>query len=300
MHATFLEALGGVFRAHALAAGAHAGGVRQPATARARHGGIVRRRGGRRGRRVRLALVRGRDWFLASLFISPAAQGRGVGPALLDAVGARPTRQRARSRMRSSPRYSNVLYGRRGLIPATPLLTFSGVPRIEAPAVDEREADIAAIDDAAYGFDRDVDHRFWAQFAHRRAWGDAYSYAFRAAASAPSPACRQEPRQRRSPSSSRADGPGAGARPGLVRELVEVFSARDSARAGPRPPAALARARGADGARAVGLHPVLDRVGGGSGGGGRVGEERPVPPASGTTSSTSRGAASATARAARG
>jgi hypothetical protein len=55
---------------------------------------------------------------------------------------------------------SNGLYGRRGLIPVTPLLAFSGLPigaREQLQELDDARKAIAAIDAAAYGFDRSVD-----------------------------------------------------------------------------------------------------------------------------------------------
>ena len=73
---------------------------------------------------------------------------------------------------------SNVLYGRRGLVPATPVLTFFGRPRIDATAEPGAAADTRAIDELAYGFDREVDHRHWARHARRTDWEDAYSYVF--------------------------------------------------------------------------------------------------------------------------
>jgi GNAT superfamily N-acetyltransferase len=121
------------------------------------------------------AWTRDDHWFLASLFVSPTAQGRGVGPALLDAVWGDAGHRLTITD--SIQPVSNVLYGRRGLIPATPVLTFTGVPAIDAGGV-ESEADLAAIDRAAYGFDRAVDHRLWASVARRTTWGDAYSYVF--------------------------------------------------------------------------------------------------------------------------
>ncbi len=119
--------------------------------------------------------TRGDDWFLASLFVRPEAQGSGVGPALLDAVWGSASRRRTMTD--SIQPVSNAVYGRRGLIPVTPVLTFTGLPRLDAE-LDEADADIAALDAAAYGFDRAVDHRFWAGIARRTTWGDAYSYAF--------------------------------------------------------------------------------------------------------------------------
>ncbi len=118
--------------------------------------------------------TRGDDWFLASLFVAPAAHGRGVGPALLDAVWGEARRRRTITD--AIQPISNALYGRRGLAPVTPLLTFAGTPRLETAATEPREADLVAIDEVAYGFDRDVDHRYWSQHARRTEWGDAYSY----------------------------------------------------------------------------------------------------------------------------
>jgi GNAT superfamily N-acetyltransferase len=121
------------------------------------------------------AWTRDDHWFLASLFVSPAVQGRGIGAALLDAVwGDAPHRLTITDSIQP---VSNVIYGRRGLLPATPVLTFTGMPVIDAEG-REGDADLAAIDRAAYGFDRAVDHRFWERAARRTTWGDAYSYAF--------------------------------------------------------------------------------------------------------------------------
>lgn len=121
--------------------------------------------------------TRGDDWFLASLFVAPSAQAGGVGSALLDAVWG--TAERRRTLTDAIQPISNVLYARRGLIPSTPMLTFTGTPAVYASeAYEEAPADIAAIDAAAYGFDRAVDHRYWERVARRTTWDDAYSYAF--------------------------------------------------------------------------------------------------------------------------
>ena len=177
MHVTFLDALGGVFRAHAFEPPGRSLEVFSSLQAHVRDtgasyvavdaGAVVA---------FGSALTRGRDWFLCSLFVSPAAQGRGVGPALLDAVWGEAERRRTITD--AIQPISNALYGRRGLIPATPLLTFSGMPVVDAEPAEERPADLAAIDAAAYGFDRAPDHAFWSRHARRSTWGDAYAYAF--------------------------------------------------------------------------------------------------------------------------
>jgi predicted GNAT family acetyltransferase len=119
--------------------------------------------------------TRGDDWFLASLFVAPAVHGRGVGTSLLDAVWTEAKRRRTMTD--AIQPISNSLYGRRGLVPATPVLTFYGRPQIDAP-VEPEAADLARIDELSYGFDRAVDHRHWSQHARRTEWQDAYSYAF--------------------------------------------------------------------------------------------------------------------------
>ncbi len=121
------------------------------------------------------AYARGGDWFLASLFVAPAMQGRGVGPALLDAVWGEAPRRRTITD--SHQPVSNVLYGRRGLVATTPILTFEGRPEGCSSDAEAASGDLADIDAAAYGFDRSVDHAYWGQVTRRTTWGDAYSYA---------------------------------------------------------------------------------------------------------------------------
>ena len=123
------------------------------------------------------ALVRGEDWFLSSLFVRPETQARGLGTQLLDAVWG-DGQPRRRTITDAFQPVSNALYGRRGLIPVTPLLAFEGAPHDVRAAAEEAPADLAAIDEAAYGFDRSPDHAYWERIARRTEWGDAYSYVF--------------------------------------------------------------------------------------------------------------------------
>jgi GNAT superfamily N-acetyltransferase len=160
------------------------------------------------------------DWFLASLFVRGRVQGRGVGPLLLETVWG--DARRRRTVTDAIQPVSNVLYGRRGLVPSTPLLTFTGVPRLDATG-EESPADIAAIDAAAYGFDRAIDHRYWELHSRRAEWGDAYSYAFPSgdlgpvAGTTPAAAARALAAElARSKTSVRVRIPGS------ARELVEV------------------------------------------------------------------------------
>lgn len=166
------------------------------------------------------AWTRGDDWFLASLFIRGGAQGRGIGPQLLDAVWGDASRRRTVTD--AIQPVSNVLYGRRGLSPVTPLLTFAGTARLDASA-EESAADVQAIDAVAYGFDRTVDHRYWEQHARRTEWGDAYSYVFPrgdvgpVGGSTPAAAARALAAEL-----ARSDGPVRVRIPGSARELVSV------------------------------------------------------------------------------
>ena len=148
----------------------------------------------RRGRRVGYvaAWLRGRDWFLGSLFVAPAAQGAGVGSRLLEAAWSDGDLRRRTLTDAIQP-ISNALYARRGLVPATPLLSFSGVPtRSGSESVLKIGAarSVVELDEAAYGFDRSVDHRLWGEVAERTIWlrddlPAAYSYRFPSGAVGP-------------------------------------------------------------------------------------------------------------------
>jgi hypothetical protein len=176
------------------------------------------------------AWVRGDDWFLASLFVAQSSQGRGVGPALLDAVWSDHARRRRTITDAIQP-VSNALYGRRGLIPVTPLLAFSGPPvgaQERLQAVDDARGSLAAIDAAAYGFDRSVDHEHWVQNARRTVWARAgapvaYSYAFPGGATGPVAGLTPADAAAALESAlARAAGPVNVRMPGSARALVAV------------------------------------------------------------------------------
>jgi len=182
LHTTFLDAIDSVFSPHAFEAPSpslEVFGSLQRHVAATGASVVAEERGSVVG--FGAAWTRDDNWFLASLFVDRSAQGRGVGPALLDAVWG-DARYRRTMTDAIQP-VSNVLYGRRGLLPATPILTFTGRPHRPA-AVTEPDAggpgshELEAIDAAAYGFDRSVDHRFWSRFARRTDWADAYAYVF--------------------------------------------------------------------------------------------------------------------------
>jgi GNAT superfamily N-acetyltransferase len=178
------------------------------------------------------AWSRGDDWFLACLFVRGRAQGRGVGSMLLDADWG--DARRRRTVTDAIQPVSNVLYGRRGLVPATPLLTFEGVPRLSAGAAEAR-ADLAAIDAVAYGFDRTIDHRYWELHARRTEWGDAYSYAFPRGDIGPVAGTTSAAAARALAAElARSEGAVRVRVPGSARELVEV-ALRAELRLGPVP-----------------------------------------------------------------
>jgi GNAT superfamily N-acetyltransferase len=128
------------------------------------------------------AWSRGDDWFLASLFVAPDAQGAGVGRTLLDAVWGGSYARRRTITDAIQP-ISNALYAARGLVPATPVLVLAGTPTGGTATLEEGSGDLAPIDAAAYGFDRAADHEYWGRHARRTVWlrdgaAVAYSYAF--------------------------------------------------------------------------------------------------------------------------
>ncbi|TAL10194.1 MAG: N-acetyltransferase [Chloroflexota bacterium] len=120
------------------------------------------------------AFVRGDRWFLAALFVDPATQGRGIGRTLFGLAFEGAPRRRITITDSIQP-VSNALYGRHGLLPATPMLGFVGTgvqPAAVAGLENVTVADetLAALDEQAYGFDRAADHMFWARQALRTAW----------------------------------------------------------------------------------------------------------------------------------
>jgi GNAT superfamily N-acetyltransferase len=132
------------------------------------------------------ALVRGDSWFLASLFVLPEHQGRGLGTRLLDAVWGE-SHPRRLTLTDSIQLVSNGLYARRGLVPATPMLHLAGrVRAVAAPGLElEPEAvddgALAALDRAAYGFDRAPDHAHWSRHARATVWtrgGEPVAYSY--------------------------------------------------------------------------------------------------------------------------
>jgi GNAT superfamily N-acetyltransferase len=231
LHEVFLDAIAGVYRPH---------GFEPPApplevfTAQQEH--LLRHDAERcavlveHGRPVAFASawIRGGDWFLASLFVSPSLQRHGAGRALLDAVWGTGTLGRRTLTDAIQP-VSNALYARRGLVPAAPVLSFGGRPAGGKASLQPGEAsvaELAAIDAHAYGFDRAIDHRFWEQAGRRTTWcrdGRAVAYSYRFPGGAVGPVAGLDPAAAAGALSgelARADGEVRVRVPGTARGLV--------------------------------------------------------------------------------
>jgi GNAT superfamily N-acetyltransferase len=131
------------------------------------------------------AFARGDTWFLSALFVSPEYQGQRVGRKLLDRSWAGNYRSRMAITDSIQP-VSTGMYARRGLIPATPMLSLTGSPSCDLPtgletAPTEHEA-MTSLDLDAYGFDRAADHPFWQQHsAEATLWvlgGEPVAYSY--------------------------------------------------------------------------------------------------------------------------
>jgi GNAT superfamily N-acetyltransferase len=189
MHGVFLDAIGGLYRRHAFTPPGP-----PPEAFAAQHAHLLEYDGercwvaDRDGEVVAYAAayIRDRTWYLCSLFVHPDVQAQGLGTRLLERVWSDGIGRRLTMTDAIQP-VSNALYARRGLIPATPVLSFAGEPRIERaedlePAEPDTEA-LRRLDLAAYGFDRAIDHIMWRRVAAGTLWlrrdePVAYSYAW--------------------------------------------------------------------------------------------------------------------------
>ena len=179
------------------------------------------------------AWVREEVWFLSALFVHPDRQGRGIGTRLLTLAWGAGYRRRVTITEALQP-VSTASYGRRGLIPTTPILRFQGRPRSTAPELLEPvPPDLHALrflDRAAYGFDRTVDHTLWQETAETStlwlAGGEPAAYSYVSATGLIGPlAGRDETsaaKALRAELARRADRTVSVAIPGSSAQLVEV------------------------------------------------------------------------------
>lgn len=130
------------------------------------------------------AIVRNDMWFLSALFVDPEHQGEGIGQQLLRRASEGWPARRITITDSIQP-VSNALYARMGMLPSTPILVMGGGPKVEAPVGLEPRApspaDLAPLDQAAYGFDRSVDHGFWNSQSRAQLWcrdGEPLAYSY--------------------------------------------------------------------------------------------------------------------------
>ena len=120
-----------------------------------------------------IVMRRGVEVFLSFLFVEPAWQGRGMGRAVLDAciTGAGDGLERLSTCAEANQPVSTGLYARIGMAPRCPLYLVRGELPVDAlPALPEgirrRPVTIDAVeslDRELVGYDRPVDHVFWAR-----------------------------------------------------------------------------------------------------------------------------------------
>ena len=122
------------------------------------------------------AVVRGPVWFLSMLFVSPAAQAKGVGRALLERLLPAPADRAGMilaTATDSAQPISNALYARLGIVPRVPLFNLVGRPadghvaplpgRVRAypiDGIDEDRGELEGLDREVLGFAHPEDHAF--------------------------------------------------------------------------------------------------------------------------------------------
>ncbi len=206
------------------------------------------------------ALVRDGTWFLSSLFIAPGAQGSGLGSELLERAWGETPERRITIADAIQP-VSNAMYAKRGLVPTTPLLELGGEPQLandgDLEASDPDPATLAALDAAAYGFDRAPDHGFWASRTRATVWrrrGEPVGYAYVSAGGRIGPLAGRDGEA--AAATLRAELARAGGAvsldvPGSARELVETALAAGLRITGP--PGLLLLSRGLEPPRTLAI-----------------------------------------------
>jgi GNAT superfamily N-acetyltransferase len=205
------------------------------------------------------ALARGEAWHLSALFIAPDRQGAGIGKSLLERAWGQGYRNRRALTDAIQP-VSNGLYASRGLIPVAPNLHLGGDAKAEDPRLEPVEPEpsvLAALDRAAYGFDRAVDHPYWQEIGRCTAWlrgGEACAYSYTypwdtigPIAAIDGPAAADAFRAE----VARSEGPASLVVPGTSRELVAA--ALEAGLRFTRPPGLLLLGPGVEPPRALAI-----------------------------------------------
>jgi len=196
-------------------------------------------------------------WFLSDLFVHPDVQARGVGTRLLDLAWGDGPERRITLADAIQP-VSNAMYARRGLVPATPMLELGGTPRADAPALEPAAAEpdaLAALDAAAYGFDRAPDHAHWSGVEPPTLWlrgGEPVAYSYGTWSGRIGPVAGADPSAAADAlraELARADGDVSLDVPGSARDVVEAALAAGLRITGP--PGLLLLSRGVEPPRAL-------------------------------------------------
>jgi GNAT superfamily N-acetyltransferase len=196
-------------------------------------------------------------WFLSDLFVHPDVQARGVGTRLLELAWGDGPERRMTLADAVQP-VSNAMYARRGLVPATPMLELGGTPRVDSGVLEPtapEPAALAAVDAAAYGFDRAGDHVHWSRVEPGTAWlrgGEPVAYSYGTPSGRIGPVAGVDPPAAVDALRSelaRAEGEVSLDIPGSARDLVEAALAAGLRITGP--PGLLLLSRGLEPPRAL-------------------------------------------------
>lgn len=146
------------------------------------------------------AVQRGAVWFLSMLFVTPAAQGRGLGRGLLDRLLPDPARNSVLATATDTAQpISNALYASLGIIPRMPLFNLVGRPAegfepeplaagitsrpFGEAGSDREDLEIAELDREILGYGHPEDHAYIRResrmgFAYRDEAGRLQGYGY--------------------------------------------------------------------------------------------------------------------------
>jgi GNAT superfamily N-acetyltransferase len=161
------------------------------------------------------AVQRGSVWFLSMLFVSPAAQGRGLGRGLLERLLPDPGSDSVLATATDSAQpISNALYASLGIIPRMPLFNLVGRPAqgfepeplpagstsrpFGEAGSDREDLEIAELDREILGYAHPEDHAYIRResrlgFAYRDAAGRLQGYGYASPAGRVGPIAVRQP-----------------------------------------------------------------------------------------------------------